>query len=393
MNRIVKVLLAAVLLIVMALGGFVGGAVFERLQGPLVSSLGPKSSDTVGLVGDVRELINNEALQVPSETSMTIGAIGGLLSSLDDTYAAYFDPKAFQEFTLDSKGEFFGVGMSLGLHEGTPTVVAVFDGTPAFKAGIKAGDAIVSIDGKRDPKWTLDDYVSRIRGPIGTKVTLVLSREGAAGPLTFTVTRDRITIPNVMSEMIGKDVGHIRLMSFNERSAEDVRSALKELEGKGAKGFILDLRGNPGGLLRSAVQVSSLFVESGVIVRVDERGKPEQQEFAVGDLATTKPLVLLVDGNSASASEIVAGALQDYARATIVGETTFGKGSVQTIRDLSNGGAVKFTTAHYLTPKKRVINKKGVTPDVISPMDPKLQADKKTDTQLTKAAEVLRGKF
>jgi carboxyl-terminal processing protease len=392
-NRILRAIVAAAVLLVVALGGFVGGAFFERYTAPFVPSLVPESSDTVGLVSDVREIMVKEALAPVSESSMTIGAIEGLLGSLDDTYTAYFDPKAYKEFAMDSKGEFFGVGMTLGMSDGTPTVVTVFKGTPAEKAGLKAGDAILSVDGKSDPKWVLEDVVSRIRGPLGTKVTIVVRREKVATPITFTITRDRITIPNVMPEMIGADVGHIRLISFNEKAGEDVGKAIAELEGKGAKGFILDLRSNPGGLLQSAVQVSSLFIESGVIVRIDERGQPEQEEMAVGGVATTKPMVLLVDNMSASASEIVAGALQDYGRATIVGVTTFGKGSVQTVRNLANGGAIKLTTAHYLTPKKRVIDKKGVTPEVVVEMDPHLQSEKATDAQLTKAIEVLRTKF
>jgi carboxyl-terminal processing protease len=350
-------------------------------------------TDVPGLVGAVQAIIESDALEPSTNDSMTAGAINGLLSSLGDPYAAYFDPKDYKEFQLDSKGEFFGVGMTLGSQDGTPVIVNVFKNTPASRAGIKAGDVIVSVDGVRKKTWDLDDVVSRIRGPQGTKVTVEVRREGTAGTLKFTMTRERIQIPNVMSEMIGKDVGHVRLLQFTEVAATEVKDAIAELDGKGAKGFILDLRGNPGGLLRSSIDVASLFVESGVIVRVDERGKPEEQHMATGGIATSKPVVVLVDGNSASASEIVAGALQDYKRATIVGMKTFGKGSVQTIRDLANGGAVKLTTAHYLTPLKRVINKKGVTPDVVVEMEPKLQADAATDTQLKRAVEVLRGKF
>ena len=303
------------------------------------------------------------------------------------------DPKANGEFKMDAQGEFFGVGMSVGMRETTPTVMSVFKGTPADKAGLKADDQIVSVDGKQNKKWSVDDVVALIRGPKGTQVTIQVYRPSTGKMLTFKVTRDKITIPNIMGEMVGKDVGLIRLMQFNERAAEDIKSKMTELDGKGAKGYILDLRENPGGLLSSAVGVVSLYVESGVVVRIDERGKPEEQEMALGDKVTDKPLVVLVDQNSASASEIVAGALQDYGRAVIVGVTSYGKGSVQIVRELSNGGAVKLTNAHYLTPKSRVINGKGVTPDVVVTMDPQLQANKSTDTQLKKALEVLRSKF
>jgi carboxyl-terminal processing protease len=390
MQRVLKAALVAALVLTIGAGSFVGGALFERMRSPLVP--GTDGSAVQELVGEVQGIIASDALRPSSEGSQTKGALDGLLASLEDTYAAYFDPKENGEFQMDAKGEFFGVGMTVGMEEDTPTIGMVFKDSPAMKAGIKAGDHIVAVDGIRK-KWTLDEVVGKIRGPAGTKVTIEMVRDGAAKPLTFTITRARITIPNIMSEMVGRDVGHLRLMGFNERTAEDLRTEIKALEGKGARGFVLDLRGNPGGLLSSAVGVTSLFVESGVIVRVDERGKPETEEMALGGVATTKPLAVLIDGNSASASEIVAGALQDYKRATIVGDKSYGKGSVQVIRQLSNGGAVKLTNAHYLTPKGRVIDGKGVLPDVALKMDPKLAAEQSTDTQLKKAAEVVRKAF
>jgi carboxyl-terminal processing protease len=391
MQRVLKAALVAALVLTIGAGSFVGGALFERMRSPLVpGAIG--ASNAQELVGEVQRIIAADALKPSSEESQTKAALEGLLGSLEDTYAAYFDPSANKEFQMDAKGEFFGVGMTVGMEEDTPTIGMVFKGSPAEKAGIKAGDHIVAVDGVRK-KWALDEVVSKIRGPAGTKVTIEMARDGVAKPLSFTITRARITIPNIMSEMVGKDVGHLRLMGFNELTAEDLRKEITALEAKGARGFVLDLRGNPGGLLSSAIEVSSLFVESGVIVRVDERGQPETEEMALGGVATTKPLVVLIDGNSASASEIVAGALQDYKRATIIGEKSYGKGSVQVIRELSNGGAVKLTNAHYLTPKGRVIDGKGVVPDIALKMDPKLAAEQSTDTQLKKAAEVVRTKF
>jgi carboxyl-terminal processing protease len=377
MQRVLKAALVAALVLTLSAGAFVGGALFERMRSPLPGADGTGTA-LQELVGEVQGIIKADALRPSAETSQTQVTIDGLLASLEDTYAAYYDPNANKEFQMDAKGEFFGVGMTVGMEEGTPTIGMVFKDSPAMKAGIKAGDHIVAVDGVRK-SWQLDEVVSKIRGPIGTKVTIQMARDGAAKPLSFTITRARITIPNIMGEMVGKDVGHLRLMGFNERTAEDLRTEIKALEAKGARGFVLDLRGNPGGLLSSAVGVTSLFVESGVIVRVDERGQPETEE--------------LIDGNSASASEIVAGALQDYKRATIVGEKSYGKGSVQVIRQLSNGGAVKLTNAHYLTPKGRVIDGKGVVPDVALKMDPKLAAEQATDTQLKKAAEVVRAKL
>jgi carboxyl-terminal processing protease len=393
MNRILKVAVAAALVLTLAAGSFLGGVLVERVRATYLPSIGGAAGTTQDLVGEVQGIIRKDALKPSSEQSMTIGAIDGLLASLEDTYAAYFDPKANKEFQMDAKGEFFGVGMSLGMRETTPTIVSVFKGTPAEKAGLKAEDQITAVDGVRKAKWELDQVVAMIRGPRGTQVTIEVFRPDTAKTLTFKVTRDRITIPNIMAEMVGRDIGLIRLMQFNELAADDIRAKITELSGKGAKGFILDLRENPGGLLSSAIAVSSLFVESGVIVRVDERGKPEAEEMALGDVATDKPLVVLIDENSASASEIVAGALQDYRRAVIVGAKSFGKGSVQTIRELSNGGAVKLTNAHYLTPKSRIIDGRGVVPDVVVTMEPKLQAKRDTDTQLTRAIKVLRAKF
>jgi carboxyl-terminal processing protease len=390
MQRFLKAALVATLVLTLGTGAFVGGALFERMRSPIVP--GTSSSHVQQLVGEVQGIIAADALKPSSEDSQTKGALDGLLTSLDDKYAEYFDPKANSEFQMDAKGEFFGVGMTVGMEEDTPTIGTVFKDSPAQKAGIKTGDRIIGVDGVRK-KWALDEVVGRIRGPLGTKVTIEMSRDGAAQLLTFTITRARITIPNIMSEMVGRDVGHLRLMGFNERTAEDLRAEIKALEAKGARGLVLDLRGNPGGLLISAVGVTSLFVESGVIVRVDERGKPETEEMALGGVATTKPLVVLIDGSSASASEIVAGALQDYKRATIVGEKSYGKGSVQAIRPLSNGGAVKLTNAHYLTPKGRVIDGRGVVPDVVVTMDPKLAAESATDIQLKKAVEVVRKAF
>lgn len=396
MQRILKATLAVALVVTIGASAFIGGALFERFSAsglslPEVAS--PSSGAVPALVTEVQRIMQADALKPSSEDSMTTGAIEGLLGSLGDKYASYFDPKANKEFQMDANGEFFGVGMSVGMNENTPTISSVFKGTPAEKAGLKAGDQILAVDGVRKAKWELDDVVSRIRGPLGTKVTVEIFRPDTAKNLTFTMTRERIAIPNIMSEMVGKDVGLIRMMQFNSLAADDIRKAIGELGGKGAKGFILDLRENPGGLLSSAVGVSSLFIESGVIVRVDERGKPETQENALSDKATDKPLVVLIDANSASASEIVAGALQDYKRATIVGEKSYGKGSVQIVRQLSNGGSVKLTNAHYLTPKSRVIDGVGVVPDVIVPMDLKLQAKKETDTQLKRALEILRAKF
>lgn len=399
MNRGIKALISALVVLTVGSSAFLGGVLFQRAAGSgsvlSVSDVLPgasASSTDNQLLDQVRGIIKKDALKPSGDGSITAGAIEGMLASLDDTYAAYFDPKAFKAFQSDATGEFFGIGVTIGLSkDAQPQVGSVFEGTPAAKAGLKAGDIFASIDGVSKPKWDLEDVVNRVRGPIGTKVTLLIKRNGGA-PFKVMVTRDRVTVPNVSKKMYGQ-VGYVALMSFNEHSADDLRAAIQEFDKKGAKGYILDLRGNPGGLLSSAVDVSSLFIEDGVIVRIDERGKPEVEERATGGAITKKPLVVLVDSHSASASEIVAGALQDYGRAVIVGDQSFGKGSVQTVLNLMNGGGMKLTTAHYLTPKKQVINGHGVTPNVLVKMELKLRGDDKKDTQLFKALEVLRAKF
>jgi carboxyl-terminal processing protease len=246
-------------------------------------------------------------------------------------------------------------------------------------------------------KWTSEEVVKRVRGEAGTKVKLVMSRpvkDGAGVPadVPFEIVREKITYPNIKSEKIG-DVGYIRLGQFNAKAAADIKKAVEDLTKQGAKGFVLDLRDDPGGLLDQAVDVSSLFIADGAIVRVDERNKPEQVLNATGNKITDAPMAVLINGDSASASEIAAGALQDYGRAVLVGEKSFGKGSVQTIEELPDVGAVKFTIAHYLTPKKRVINGIGLTPDVIVIMDREKQMERKTDAQLQKALEIVKAKL
>lgn len=395
MKRVLIAFVSVIVIAAVGAGAFLGGVIYAQAAsgGMPLPTLPAKRSEPGALLDQVRGIIRDTALAPSSDESITANALEGALRSLDDSYAAYFDPKDYQEFQNDSRGEFFGIGITISVNaDGQPQVVMPIEGTPAARAGLKAGDVISAIDGKSKAKWDSDEVVGLIRGPIGTKVTLTIKR-GTKDPFKVTITRDRIVVPNVVKRMYPKGVGYVRLMGFNERSADELRAVLAELDKQGAKGFILDLRGNPGGLLRSAVDVASLFVKDGVIVRVDERGKPEEEERATGNTATDKPLVLLVDMHSASASEIVAGALQDYARATLVGVTTYGKGSVQSIRSLDNGGAIKLTIAHYLTPKKRVINQKGVTPENIVVMDPQLQGDDAKDTQLKRAIEVLRAKF
>lgn len=391
MNSLLKSVLGLSLAVIIAASGFLGGFAVARLGDdidPLTIDLEPQPSEVSEHVDEVLELLEDEALEPPSETSATAGAVRGLLESSGDKYGIYFDPRHFEYFSEEMSGEFGGIGVSLGDKDGSAYVVDVFEGTPAERGGLKVNDRFAVIDGVRRAKWTTDEVVKRVRGKEGTKVKLTMLRPGKKGvpgkEYEVTLTREQITYPNLVSEMRG-GVGYLRLGQFNGNATKEIADAIKALEKKGAKSFVLDLRDNPGGALQEAITVTSLFIPEGVVVRVDERDKPEVEQRTEGSKVTDAPLVILVNGNSASASEIVAGALQDYDRAVIVGEKTFGKGSVQTIRELSFGGAVKFTTAHYLTPKKRVIDGKGLVPDVVVKMDIEKQADEKTDTQLQRA--------
>ncbi len=395
MSRTLKVLISLLVLTIVAVAAFGVGAVFGhtvRYEIPGIGSM--ETSSTIGeKVDEVEGLLRSEALELSSEDSMTAGAISGLLDSLDDPYALYFDPKQFEYFNEQNDGEFYGIGVTIAERDGTVYVVSVMEDTPAEAAGLQAEDEIVRIDDEAREEWDLDEVVRRIRGPEGTLVEIEVYRPSTDSNEVFKIERAKIEIPNVKYEMKGDDVGYIRLFTFNNHAASDVREAIADLEEQGAKGLILDLRDNPGGLLDVSVDVASAFVDDGVIVRVESRGEESVEHRARGDAVTDAPLVVLVNENSASASEIVAGALQDHERATIMGQTTFGKGSVQTVERLSFGGGVKFTVAHYLTPKGRVIDGIGVEPDIEVEMDPADQAEGGDDIQMKRAIEEVRSQL
>jgi carboxyl-terminal processing protease len=392
MNRTLKALVAALAIVALLAGAFFAGAVYSQLGGSVGSLPGFGRTNAGKLVDQVDRLIVSNALKPSADSSVVAGAINGMLKSLDDTYAVYYEPSDYSSLQQQQKGEFYGVGVVVGLDKNNqPYASRVFPDSPASRAGLKAGDVFSAVASVRKAKWDLEQFVALVRGPIGTTVTVEITRAGKA-PFTVTMTRAKITPPNTVTKEYGS-VGYVRLLSFNDRSAAELSAAIQKFDTDGMKGYILDLRQNPGGLLSSAIDVTSLFVRSGVVVRVDERSKPEEVLGVSGKSITDKPLVVLVDGNSASASEIVTGALRDATRATVVGELTYGKGSVQSVQPIANGGAVKMTIAHYLTPLRKVINGVGITPDVVVKMDPLLQLDEKKDTQLARALAVLRAKF
>lgn len=396
MDKTFRWVAASALAVILLLGGFAGGLVAGRVSAgsptfPALEAIAQPSGNLGNELQEVQGILDKQALKPPNEASATAGAINGLIGATGDKYAMYFDAKHYQYFNETNMGQFGGIGVSLGDKGGQAYIVSVYPNTPASKAGMKPGDVFVTIDGVTRDKWTTDEVVKRVRGNPGTKVALAMKRKGSTKPITFELTRAMIKYPNVEGKLYGS-VGYIRMAQFNAESAADTKAQIQKLSGQGAKAFILDLRDNPGGLLDAAVDVSSLFVKDGSIVKVEERGKLPVVSQATGGMVTDAPLVVLMNDNSASASEITAGALQDYGRATLIGVKSFGKGSVQTVQKLAEGGAIKFTIAHYLTPKGRAIDGKGLQPDILVKMAPEKQAKPATDTQLQRALAFLRAK-
>ena len=298
-------------------------------------------------------------------------AIRGMLDSLDDPYTRFMDPREFKEMEIDTSGELSGVGIQLSLDKDTKRLVVVspIDGSPASRAGVQPKDVITEIDGKSTRGMTTEDAVKLIRGPVGTKVTLQLSR--ASGKVvTVDLIRDRIELNAVDTRINtapnGTKVGYIRLKQFNANAAKDMRDAINELKGDGAEGFVLDLRSNPGGLLMASVEIARQWLDEGVIVSTKTRDGVKDIKRASGRALTDKPVVVLVNEGSASASEILSGAIQDNKRGTIVGKKTFGKGLIQSVRGLSDGSGMTVTIAKYMTPSGRDIHKNGIKPDVVA---------------------------
>lgn len=314
------------------------------------------------IVDEVLGLVRSEAVDVPEDGVLVKGAVEGLLRALDDPYAQYYDAGDFAAFNDLLDGEFSGVGLVLQETPKGLTVVSVLDGTPADRAGITKGERIVSVDGRDVRGKPIDAVVDLVKGEEGTQVTLGLVG-GPQGRHEVTLTRQRIDLPLLEARRLDDGNGYVKLLQFSGGSGERVRRAVDRLVAGGAQGIVLDLRNNPGGLLSEAISVASVFIEDGLVVSVQERGTQRRTYEAGGDALEDIPLVVLVDKGSASASEIVAGAIQDQDRGTIVGVGTFGKGTVQTIERLDAGGGVKFTTAEYFTPSGDSIEGLGVKPD------------------------------
>jgi carboxyl-terminal processing protease len=341
------------------------------------------SSDTyreLNLFGDVFERVRTDYVEEPEDNQLIESAINGMLAGLDP-HSSYLSPKNFEDMQVQTSGKFGGLGIEVTMEEGIIKVVSPIDDTPAAKAGILANDLIIAIDKEPVQGMTLNDAVEMMRGPINTPIILTLQRDGTEKPFDVELVRAEITIQAVRSRAEG-DVAYIRLSSFNEQTDDGLEKAIDELKAEigpdKIKGYIIDLRNNPGGLLDQAISVTDDFLDRGEIVSTRSRHAEETQRYnaRIGDITDGKPVILLINGGSASASEIVAGALQDHRRATIVGSRSFGKGSVQTIIPLGANGALRLTTARYYTPSGISIQAKGIDPDieVIQELPPELAA-------------------
>jgi carboxyl-terminal processing protease len=345
----------------------------------------------LNLFGDVFERIRSDYVEEPDDAKLIEAAINGMLSSLDP-HSSYLNAKDYQDMQVQTRGEFYGLGIEVTMENELIKVISPIDDTPAFKAGVLAGDLITELDGESVQGLTLRDAVEKMRGPANSSITLTIVREGVEQPLKITVVRDVIRVQSV-KERVENDVGYIRISSFSEQTMEGLEKAIDTIDSQvpedQLKGFVVDLRGNPGGLLDQAVLVSDAFLDHGEIVSTRGRHADDIQRFSAraGDLIHGKNLIVLINGGSASASEIVAGALQDHRRATLIGTRSFGKGSVQTIIPIGRSGAIRLTTARYYTPSGRSIQAKGIEPDI--EVLPELPADLK-DFQTVTEAE-LRG--
>jgi carboxyl-terminal processing protease len=353
-----------VALITFALGFIVGFA-----------SQGKQSEDEykyLRMFTDVLRIIKENYVEPVNTKDLIYGALNGMTKSLDP-FSSFFTPKQYESFRQETEGEFGGVGIEIGMEKGRPVVISPIEGTPAFKAGIKPGDVILEIDGEDTSNMSLIDVVQRIRGKVGTKVQLTIYRKGMEKPMKIELERALIKIESVKWTTLG-DVGYIKLSQFNDNVSVQVEKALKELTSQRVKGIILDLRNDPGGLLSEAVNVADLFLPEGKLVVYTRGRNGETQKYFARRKPVVPddlPVIVLINKGSASASEIVAGALQDYKRALIVGEKSFGKASVQNIIPLEDGSALKLTVAYYYTPLGRLIHHKGIVPDVQVAMDEK----------------------
>ena len=348
----------------------------------------------IDVFGEVLEKINKEYVDEINQSDSMDSAINGLLQSLDP-YSGYMSPEIFNEMQTETSGEFGGLGIEVTMESGVVKVISPIDDTPASRAGIKAGDYIVKINDTQVQGKSLSEAVDLMRGPVGSAIELTIRRRGEKKALTFNVTREIIQIKSVKAELLEKNIGYIRLTSFNENSAGQIKKAINKFEkNKNLKSYILDLRNNPGGLLSQAIKISDFFLDNGEIVSTKSRQQSENRKWFAkkGDLTKGKTILVLINYGSASASEIVAGALKDHKRAILIGENSYGKGSVQSIIPLKNKGAIRLTVAKYYLPSGKSISEVGVSPDIeIDEESDDFKIKTETDNQLNYAIKLLNG--
>ena len=348
----------------------------------------------IDLFGEVLEKINDEYVDEIDQSKSMDSAINGLLQSLDP-YSSYMSPEIFKEMQTETSGEFGGLGIEVGMESGVVKVISPIDDTPASRSGIKAGDYIVKINDTQVQGKSLTEAVELMRGPVGSSIELTVRRQGAKKALTFNIVREIIQIKSVKADLLEKNIGYIRLTSFNENSSRQIKREIGKLKkNNNLKAYILDLRNNPGGLLSQAIKISDFFLENGEIVSTKGRKASENRRWFAkqGDLTGGKALIVLINYGSASASEIVAGALKDHKRAILLGDSSYGKGSVQSIIPLKNDGAIRLTIAKYYLPSGKSISEVGVSPDIIiseESNDFKIKTD--TDNQLNYAIKLING--
>jgi len=348
----------------------------------------------IDVFGEVLEKINKEYVDEINQSDSMDSAINGLLQSLDP-YSGYMSPEIFNEMQTETSGEFGGLGIEVTMESGVVKVISPIDDTPASKAGIKAGDYIVKINNTQVQGKSLSEAVDLMRGPVGSSIDLTIRRRGEKKALTFNVTREIIQIKSVKADLLEKNIGYIRLTSFNENSSGQIKKEINKFEkNKNLRAYILDLRNNPGGLLSQAIKISDFFLDNGEIVSTKSRQQSENRKWFAkkGDLTKGKTLLVLINYGSASASEIVAGALKDHKRAILIGENSYGKGSVQSIIPLKNKGAIRLTVAKYYLPSGKSISEVGVSPDIeIDEENDDFQIKTETDNQLNYAIKLLNG--
>ena len=348
----------------------------------------------IDVFGEVLEKINKEYVDEINQSESMDAAIDGLLQSLDP-YSAYMSPEIFNEMQTETSGEFGGLGIEVNMESGVVKVISPIDDTPASRAGIKAGDYIIKIDDIQVQGKSLSEAVDLMRGPVGSSIILTVRRIGQKKALTFEIVREIIQIKSVKADLLKNNVGYLRLTSFNENSGDQIREQIREFEKNGnINSYILDLRNNPGGLLSQAIRISDFFLDNGEIVSTKSRKASENRRWFAkkGDLIDGKTLLVLINYGSASASEIVAGALQDHKRAIILGENSYGKGSVQSIIPLKNKGAIRLTVAKYYLPSGKSISEVGVSPDIeIDEDTDEFRIKTDTDNQLSYALKLLNG--